>query len=85
MQNSIDRQRLLQRYGQAPSSAGTVLAKCAAGFLILLLLLLIGLTTPDTPDAPDGEAGRQAATITTPAADDASAQHPPTAAGGAQP
>lgn len=78
MQNSVDRQRLLQRYGQAPSSPATVIAKCVAGFLILLLILLIGLT------APDDEVGRQAATHAPPAADVAT-QHPPAAAGGEHP
>lgn len=78
MQNSIDRQRLLQRYGQSPGSPVALVAKCAAGFLILLLLLLIGLT------APDDEAGRQTATNATPAGDLA-AQHPPAAAGSERP
>lgn len=78
MQNSIDRQRLLQRYGQEPTSPVALVAKCAAGLLILLLLLLIGLT------APDDEAGRQAATNVTPTGDVAT-QHPPTAAGDERP
>lgn len=75
MQNSIDRQRLLRRYGQEPSSPATVIAKCAAGIAILVGILLIGLTVPDA------DVGKQAANITKPAADFAS-KYQPTAAGG---
>jgi len=75
MQNSVDRQRLLRRYGQEPSNPITVLAKCAAGLLILLGILLIGLS------APNEDVGKQAATGATPPAD-VSTQNPPAAAGG---
>lgn len=74
MQNSIDRQRLLRRYGQEPSSPVIVLAKCAAGIAILVGILLIGLHTPE------GDVGKQAANTTTPPAKFA-AEYPPTAAG----
>jgi len=76
MQNSIDRQRLLRRCGQEPSSPATVIAKCAAGIAILIGILLISLNTPDS------NVGKQAQTSTTPVTDIAT-QYPSTAAAGA--
>lgn len=43
MQTEADKQRLLARYGQTPVSARALIAKCAAGLLILLGLLLLGV------------------------------------------
>lgn len=43
MQTSADKQRLLARYGQTPVCARAVVAKCAAGLVILLGVLLFGL------------------------------------------
>lgn len=47
MQNSIDRQRLMRRYGQDPTNPATLVAKCAAGILILIGIAVIGLQSAD--------------------------------------
>ena len=78
MQNSIDRQRLLSRYGQTPGNPATVIAKCAAGIVILVLILLISL------HAPESEFGTQASGGSAPVTD-FSVRYPPPAAGSANP
>lgn len=75
MQNSIDRQRLLRRYGHEPANPTTLIAKCLAGFLVLIGVLLIDLYVPD------GGSGIRATTGDT-AAVDVSASQSPSAAGG---
>lgn len=47
MQNSIDRQRLLRRFGTGPTHPAALVAKCAGGLVILIVLLLVS-THADT-------------------------------------
>jgi hypothetical protein len=74
MQHPIDRQRLLDRYGPAPSKPNRTIARCAAGFLILLGVVLIGLHAHDRDVAQQAAAKAQRM-------QDVSARHPPAAAG----
>jgi hypothetical protein len=79
MQNSIDRQRLMRRFGQDPVHQAAVIAKCVAGLLILLGILLIGAY------APEGSVGTQVQSVPARAtadksADAAASQQPPASA-----
>jgi hypothetical protein len=79
MQNSMDRQRLLRRFGQEPAHPALVIAICLIGFLILLGILLIGVY------APEDSVGTQVQSVQARATEDKSAdaaasQQPPASA-----